>query len=123
MTNLAIDPPPIACTLGAGDFQTRIAWIAALNARALRSHRRDDLVLHLTYAPDADAEVREMIAKEQACCAFLNFAIREDAAGLRLMITAPESAREAAELVFEPFVTKTPAEASSSCGCCGGASA
>jgi hypothetical protein len=123
MTELAIAAPPIACSLGSGDFQARVAWIAALNTRALRSHRRDDLVLHLTYAPDASDDVREMVAKEQACCAFLDFATREDAAGLQLTITAPEEAREAAELVFEPFVAKAPTEAASSCGCCGGAAA
>jgi hypothetical protein len=122
MTDIAIAPPPIACTLGAGDFQARVAWIAALNARSLRSHRREDLVLHLTYAPDAAADVREMVAREQACCAFLDFATGEDAAGLQLTITAPEDAREAAELVFEPFVAKTPAQAASSCGCCDGVS-
>jgi hypothetical protein len=116
MTDLAIDPPPIACTLGPGDFQARLAWIAALNARALRGHHRDDLVLHLTYAADAADDIREMIDKEKACCAFLDFATCEDAAGLQLTVTAPEEAREAADLVFEPFVAKTPAKAASSCG-------
>ncbi len=116
-------PPPIACSLGAGDFWARVAWIAALNTRALRSHRRDDLVLHLTYAPDAARDVREMVAKEQACCAFLDFAVREDAAGLQVTITAPEKAREAAELVFGPFAAKVSAKTVSSCGCCGGAAA
>lgn len=122
MTDVVLDPPPIACTLGAGDFQARVAWIAALNARALRSHSRDDLVLHLTYAPDAANDVRELIAKEQACCAFLDFVTHEDPAGLQLMITAPEDAREAAELLFEPFVARTPAIAALSCSGCGGAS-
>ena len=123
MTNLVLDPPPIACSLGAGDFQARVALIAALNARALRSHRRNDLILHLTYSPDAADAVREMVAKEQACCAFLDFAVRQDSAGLQLTITAPEEAREAVELVFEPFAAKTPTRAGSSCGCCGGAAA
>ena len=122
MTDLVLTPPPIACTLGAGDFQARVAWIAALNARALRNHRRDDLILHLTYAPNAAADIREMVSKERACCAFLDSAIWEDTTGLVLTITAPEDAREAAELVFEPFVAKTPAKAAASCGCCGGAS-
>lgn len=123
MTDVALDPPPIACSLGAGDFQARVAWIATLNARALRSHRRDDLILHLTYAPDAADQVREMVEKEQACCAFLDFAVREEAAGLQLTITAPERAREAVELAFEPFVAKTPAEAAAPWGCCGGSAA
>lgn len=44
---------PVACTLGAGDFKTRLAAIANLNSRALRGQRRDDLRLELTYAADA----------------------------------------------------------------------
>lgn len=31
---------PIACTLGAGDFKARVAWIATLNDTALRAERR-----------------------------------------------------------------------------------
>jgi hypothetical protein len=122
MNDLAGDPPPIACSLEAGEIQPRLAWIAALNARALRSLRRDDLAIHLTYAREAADEVRELIAKEQACCAFLSFDLQEDAQGLVLTLTAPEAAREAAELLFEPFAAK-PLAAASSCGCCGAATA
>jgi hypothetical protein len=124
MTDIALDPPPIACSLGAGDLKARVAWIAALNARALLSHRRDDLALHLTYLPDAVDQVREMVAKEKACCPFLDFALRQDEVGLQLTITAPEAAGEAARLVFEPFTSKTAADAASAdCGCCGGVAA
>jgi hypothetical protein len=41
---------PIACTLASGDFDNRLTWIAELARDALREHRRDDLVLQLTYA-------------------------------------------------------------------------
>jgi hypothetical protein len=37
--------PPIACTLDMGSFKTRLAWITALNARALTTSRRGDLAL------------------------------------------------------------------------------
>jgi len=123
MTDPALTPPPIACSLAARDFQARLAWIAALNARSLRSHRRDDLVLRLIYTPDAADAVREMVTGEQACCAFLKFVTRLDQVGFHLTITAPEAAREAADLVFAPFVAKAPAKAASSCDCCGGAAA
>ena len=95
---------PIACTLTPGDFNSRLAWIAELTRDALREHRRDDLVLQLTYAPEAAHRVREMVRREQACCAFLTFDLREEPDAVRLIITAPEDARAAADTLFEQFV-------------------
>jgi hypothetical protein len=42
---------------------------------ALRGYDREDLVLNLRYAPEAAGRVADMMRKEQACCAFLIFAI------------------------------------------------
>jgi hypothetical protein len=95
---------PIACTLAPGDFDNRLAWIAELARDALREHRRDDLVLQLTYAPEAAHRVREMVRRERTCCAFLTFDLREDPDGVRLIIAAPEDARAAADALFEQFV-------------------
>lgn len=106
---------PIACTLGAGNLKDRLDWIAELNARALRSSQRDDLTLVLDYAPYAIDDVRWMVAGEQACCAFLTFDIAERPDLVRLTITAPETAREAAETLFEPFAAR--ASAPAACGC------
>lgn len=114
------EPAPVACTLGAGDFKARLAWIADLNRRALRSQHRDDLRLELTYAAEALDEVLEMVRGEQECCAFLTFEVSEEGGSVRVVIHAPERAREAAETVFEPFLSRTPAGAG--CGCCGTAS-
>lgn len=93
----------IACTLGAADFKARVAGIRDLAARALRSSRRQDLVLHLVYDPAARAEVENLVAKESECCAFLAFALGDDPAGLRLTITAPASAAFAADELFAHF--------------------
>ncbi|MGH6898019.1 MAG: organomercurial lyase [Geminicoccaceae bacterium] len=95
---------PVACTLTPGDLNSRLAWIAELTRDALRQHRRYDLVLQLTYAPEAAHRVREMVRKEQACCPFLTFDLREEPDAVRLMITAPEDARGAADTLFEQFV-------------------
>ena len=95
---------PIACTLAPGAFKDRLAWIAALTRDVLRSHERRDLVLDLRYAPEAAERVREMVRNEQACCSFLNFDLREQAHEVRLIISAPEAAREAADTLFEHFV-------------------
>ena len=81
-----VEGPPIACTLGAGDFKARLAWIAALNAASLRAERQDGLRLELTYAPEARGQVLDLIRREQECCAFLSFALDEDPSGLRLTV-------------------------------------
>jgi hypothetical protein len=95
---------PIACTLTRDDFDSRLAWIGELTRDALREHRRDDLVLQLTYAPEAAHRVREMVRREQACCAFLTFDLRAEPDAVQLTITAPEDARAAADALFEQFV-------------------
>jgi hypothetical protein len=94
---------PIACLLEGPARKDRLDAITGLNARALKRSERRDLVLTLVYAPHAIAEVREMIAKEQCCCAFLAFAVEESPEEIRVMVTAPEAAREAADTVFAPL--------------------
>jgi hypothetical protein len=106
---------PIACTLTAGHFKDRMAWIGELTRDALRSHERQDLVLDLRYAPEAADRVREMVRKEQGCCSFLTFAIREGLDEIRVTITAPEAARKAADELFERFVASVPTKTVLSC--------
>ena len=107
---------PVACTLGAGDFRARLDWIAELNKAALRQHLREDLRLELTYAAEARTQVLEMVRREQECCAFLTFQVRDEPGLVRVTIVAPEAAREAAETVFEPFQSTAPSGASTCCG-------
>lgn len=95
---------PIACTLAPADYRARIAAIQNLARCSLRGIRRGDLSLSLSYAPDAADQVHAMVEQEKACCAFLTFAQREDAAGIHVTITAPETARGSAELLFAEFV-------------------
>lgn len=109
------EPFPIACTLAPGAFKDRLGWIAALNKDALRKYERRDLVLQLSYAPEARERVHEMVRNEQGCCGFLAFELRETGSEIRLTITAPERAREAADALFEQFVASAPAP--SSCAC------
>ena len=54
------EQPSIVCCLSAGDPRRRLAWIGSLARKALRSHDRDDLVLHLAYAPEAAGEVQKL---------------------------------------------------------------
>lgn len=98
------DEQPVACTLQGGSYRQRLAWIGDLAREGLRSHRRQDLVLDLKYAPEMAGRVRDMVRKEQDCCAFLNFDLTETADEVRLTITAPERARAVASTLFDEFV-------------------
>jgi hypothetical protein len=56
---------PIACTLAAGAYQERLAWIDELNQSALRGVHREGARLILAYDLRAAVRVREMIRREQ----------------------------------------------------------
>lgn len=114
MTNTDV---PIACTLGAGDFKARMAWLADLNARALIDHRRDGLTLHLRYRAEAHDEVEDLVRQERECCGFLEFQVRQDGAFVELAITSPVEAEIAAETLFSDFVNNRPADCAPACGC------
>jgi hypothetical protein len=88
-----------------------------LNREALLDHERRDLILKLRYAPEAYSRVQEMVRGKQKCCAFLDYDRRESTHDVRLTITAPEEAREAAEALFETFVAQARTSASRSCAC------
>jgi hypothetical protein len=100
---ITLEAEPIACTLTAGEYKGRVDWIETLAKQSLRSARRDGLSLHLTYGSESVDAVRELVRKEQTCCAFLRFEMREDATGVYLSVTAPERARDAADLLFAHF--------------------
>jgi hypothetical protein len=99
------NPPPVACCLSAGEYQGRIAWIEILTRRALQSHARDDLVLCLSYAPEAAPDVRQMVEQERTCCPFLTFDLDQSPKAVRLKITAPEAARDSADMLFGQFLS------------------
>lgn len=107
---------PIACTLTGDDYRDRLASIRQLAEDALLRHERRDLILRLTYASHAAARVREMVEKEQACCAFLDFKLNDGASETQVTVRAPEDARAAADELFDQFVGNTGKAAGCGCG-------
>lgn len=103
---------PIACTLDAGDFKERAASIRDLARRSLRHSSRTPLTLSLTYEPKALDEVRDLVTKEQTCCAFLDFELSSDASSVVLIITAPDSAAASADVLFDHFAPELAASKS-----------
>jgi hypothetical protein len=51
----------------------------------------------------------------RTCCAFLTFEVREEHGALRVIVEAPERARDAAKSLFEALYSKTPGQ--QTCGC------
>lgn len=99
---------PIACTLTTGDYAERMEWIAALNRTALRASRLDGTVLTLEYRATALPTVREMIRREQECCAFLEFNVRAEKDTVELTVRAPEESGASAPHLLAPFLSGTP---------------
>jgi hypothetical protein len=94
---------PIACTLALPERKLQAERIRSLARNGLRAARREPLKLHLTYAPSAADEVRDVVRVERSCCAFLDFDLSEHHDGVHLTITAPEHARDAAQLLFDHY--------------------
>lgn len=98
--------PPIACTLPLEELGQRYALIRELSRGALLRSHRTALTLHLTYDHSVAARVRQLVRQEQSCCAFLVFELAEDAEGVQLVITVPEQARDAADLIYAQFLAE-----------------
>jgi hypothetical protein len=72
--------------------------------------------LHLTFAPEARADVEDLVRKEQACCAFLDFELNATSEAVELTITVPERAADSAEHLLAPFMAESASR--SNCNCC-----
>ena len=68
---------PIACTLDPTDYAGRLEeFRGQVFARLVGMERPEPTRLRLLLAGDADAEaVRELLVREQGCCAFLGFTL------------------------------------------------
>lgn len=108
-----------ACSLAPDELKARLAWIAQLNSRALITSRRSDLDLILEYRPLASSDVEKLIEYEQTCCSFLSFQLDKSGNKLVLTIAAQETARAAADDLFEKFAATSVSERISCCtgGC------
>lgn len=93
---------PIACTLRPSDYRDRAAQLRALADHALRSRSPIAGGERLTFAPGARIQqrLRDAIAAEASCCAFLDMQLREEPGALVLDITG---STEAQPIIAELF--------------------
>jgi hypothetical protein len=93
---------PIACTLNRADYAERTQDTAALARRALRSREPIPDGTRLTFEASSDTErqLRDVVAAEARCCAFLRMDLQPAEDALVLEITGPA---EAEPIIAELF--------------------
>jgi hypothetical protein len=101
-TDTDIDAVPIVCTLPPAELNGRQADIALIAQNALLWRRPIEHGALLRFTADADTErqLREIVAAEAECCAFLSMDLRYADDALELEVTGPDVARPIIEELF-----------------------
>lgn len=92
--------PAIACTLSAGSMKGRIADWQSLLAHVERREPIDGGVRAVFAASVPTQELIGLVAAEQDCCQFFQFAVTVDTRGIALEVRAPVDAQSIVESMF-----------------------
>ena len=86
---------PIACSLPPDALRERRAHIDRIARQALRSRRPIEGGVRLTFTagPETDHSLRDLIAAEADCCAFLRMELARSGDELTLDLTGPSDAQ------------------------------
>lgn len=86
---------PIACSLGGGELEQRLAAIAKIGADSLISHKLEEGRHRLRFraGPATQKQLEEIVAAEEKCCSFLDLSLAEEGEDLVLSIAAPRDAQ------------------------------
>ena len=90
---------PIACSLGAGALEQRLAVIAEIGADGLLSRQAEDdrHLLRFRKDPATRQRLEEIIAAEAECCSFIDLSLQEEADELVLSIAATRDGQALAD--------------------------
>jgi hypothetical protein len=93
---------PIACTLDRAEMRERLRSIDALlsDARLDQHEIAGGLRTTFAFTPEVERRVRELVAAESRCCAFLSFAVGRERDTLWLEITGAPEARPVIDRFF-----------------------
>ena len=95
-----VGQPEIACTLAAGSMKGRIAEWNSLLTHVHRRERIDGGVRSVFATSVPHEELIRLVAAEQDCCQFFQFAITVDTRGIALEVRAPVNAISVIEAMF-----------------------
>jgi hypothetical protein len=111
---------PIFCTLSPTPMAPRLAQIQNLTQRYLRSHRLEGNAMMLTFELAAADELRQIVALEEQCCAFLDFKLYERAGFIDLHIVGQDQQGSDTQWLFSHFLPASSPAAAPACACCKG---
>jgi hypothetical protein len=96
---------PIACSLGAGDLEQRLAAIAKIGADSLVGHETEGSRHLLRFRADAATRRRleEIVAAEARCCSFLDLTLEDRDGEPVLSVEAPQDAQAVADELAATF--------------------
>jgi hypothetical protein len=92
---------PIECTLAHHEMRARLDEYRAVFASIVRAERLDDgFVWRFRSDPGVLEQVRALVAKEQECCRFFRFEVRQDGADVLWETRADARAAAVLEELF-----------------------
>jgi hypothetical protein len=93
---------PIACTLSPNQMRDRMAFIDKLVSDALLDQHEIEGGVRSRFrdGPEVERRIRELVAAETSCCAFLSFAVGREDGEVWLDITGAPEAKPAIEQFF-----------------------
>jgi hypothetical protein len=81
---------PVACTLGAADLAAQHRRWEQLMAQALTERSETADGLRLTFRPEAEAELRALVAVETGCCAWAAWTVEPTAGAVVLDVRSAD---------------------------------
>ncbi len=94
---------PVACTLDPSDLPERLAAWRSIVGPSCARHTAADGTVRIELGPAADVErLARLVVAEQACCAFLSFAILVDFSGVALEVRSPDGAAALVAALLDP---------------------
>ena len=90
MLTLMTKSIPIACTLTAGDLAAQGRRWQRLMARALTGRAETADGLRLTFRPEAEDELRALVAVETGCCAWAAWTVEPTAGAFVLDVRSAD---------------------------------
>jgi len=100
MVRLMTTSIPVACTLGAADLPAQRRRWEQLMARALTARAETADGLRLSFRPEAEDELRALVAVETGCCAWAAWTVEPTAGAVVLDVRSADEGIAALQAMF-----------------------
>ena len=91
---------PVACTLGAADLAAQGRRWERLMARALTGRDETPEGLRLSFRPEAEEELRTLVAVETGCCAWAAWTVEPTAGAVVLDVRSTDEGIATLQAMF-----------------------